>query len=179
MVEIKCRICGVKFSVYFHRKNTAKYCSQKCYRVSNIGRFVGEKSVSWKGGKVEHSEGYYLIKLHSHPYADGRGYIPEHRLVMEKKIGRYINPKKEHVHHIDKNKKNNILENLQLTSIHEHGRLDAGWFKENNKWFKVCKGCGKELEINAKNFYFRSSGRCLPRCKGCSNDTKKKGAIIN
>lgn len=46
-----------------------------------------------------------------------------HRLVMEKKIGRCLRPK-EVVHHIDRNKRNNSVENLELfSSEFEHKSL--------------------------------------------------------
>lgn len=52
------------------------------------------------------------------PYLDAEGYIRigqerEHRLVMEKSIGRKLTSI-EHVHHIDRNKINNVISNLFL-----------------------------------------------------------------
>jgi hypothetical protein len=46
----------------------------------------------------------------------------EHRLNMEKKIGRSLLPS-EHVHHIDGNPKNNNPENLMIVSPEEHARI--------------------------------------------------------
>lgn len=45
-----------------------------------------------------------------------------HRVVMETILGRPLK-RKEHVHHIDKNRGNNSVENLQLMTISEHIRL--------------------------------------------------------
>jgi hypothetical protein len=39
--------------------------------------------------------------------------VYEHRLVMEKHLGRYLKPE-EVVHHIDGNPGNNVLDNLML-----------------------------------------------------------------
>ena len=49
----------------------------------------------------------------SHPGADANGYVREHRLVMEEKLGRYLRPE-EVVHHIDGDPANNAPENLRL-----------------------------------------------------------------
>ena len=71
-----------------------------------------EKSSSWKGGKFMR-RGYILIIKPDHPKSTKQGYILEHRLVMEKKLGRYLKPE-EVVHHLDLNKQNNHSDNLHL-----------------------------------------------------------------
>lgn len=74
----------------------------------------GAGSPSWKGGK-HLGDGYVFIYMPDHPRAKKNGYIREHTVVMEKKIGRYLLPH-ENVHHIDGNKTNNSPENLELWS---------------------------------------------------------------
>lgn len=66
----------------------------------------------WKGGKTI-AKGYVLIRKVSHPCADAQGYVPEHRLVMESILGRYL-AKSEVVHHINENRADNRRENLML-----------------------------------------------------------------
>lgn len=46
-------------------------------------------------------------------FVRGRGWVLEHRLVMEGVIGRYLSPD-ENVHHIDGDKLNNSPDNLEL-----------------------------------------------------------------
>ena len=55
-----------------------------------------------------------MVYSPNHPNVTKLGYILEHRLVMEKKIGRYLKPR-EVVHHINKDREDNRLENLELT----------------------------------------------------------------
>lgn len=74
-------------------------------------KFPMEKCVNWKGGKIIDKRGYISIKIPNHPFARSNGYVFEHRLVMEKHLGRYLK-KTEHIHHIDRNRANNKLENL-------------------------------------------------------------------
>lgn len=73
-----------------------------------------ELNGKWKGGKIIR-KGYVMIKKPDHPFCDSQGYIYEHRLIMEEFLGRYLDPK-EVVHHKDKNKLNNSINNLQLFS---------------------------------------------------------------
>jgi len=72
----------------------------------------GIKNNNWKGGRKRRKE-YFVVKAYNHPYSDTEGYVSEHRLVMEKYIGRYLKPE-EIVHHIDGDGTNNKIENLVL-----------------------------------------------------------------
>lgn len=74
---------------------------------------IGERNGGWNGGQTIDKDGYRLIRSNGHPAARETGYVLEHRLVMEQKIGRYLD-KKEVVHHIDGNKLNNHPDNLEL-----------------------------------------------------------------
>lgn len=73
----------------------------------------GRAHPSWRGGRNVDKEGYILIHNPDHPRAFGRGYVFEHRLVMEQRMGRYLRPE-EVVHHIDGNHQNNNPENLHV-----------------------------------------------------------------
>jgi hypothetical protein len=57
--------------------------------------------------------------------------------VMEQHLGRYLT-REECVHHVDGDKKNNSLENLQVMLRSDHARLhadrgDTGWTLYHNK----------------------------------------------
>jgi len=58
-----------------------------------------EKHWNWQGGKIIDKNRYVLIKKSDHPYCNSQGYIREHRLVVEKIIGRYLLPN-EKCHHL-------------------------------------------------------------------------------
>lgn len=58
---------------------------------------------------------YKIVKRRNHPNSRSDGGILEHRLVMSEHLGRPLLPQ-ENVHHINGNKKDNRLENLELWS---------------------------------------------------------------
>lgn len=87
----------------------------------------GKNNPSWKGGRRWSgghldSTGYWLIHMPDHPNRNINNYVPEHRLVMEKHIGRYL-LRGEQVHHIDFNRKNNDISNLYVCSKSDHMKL--------------------------------------------------------
>lgn len=84
---------------------------------------TAEKNGMWKGGRTI-SNGYVRIRCKGHPRACPHGnYVFEHILVMEKHLGRHITID-EDVHHINGDKQDNRIENLQLIAHNEHTRLE-------------------------------------------------------
>ena len=71
------------------------------------------KNANWNGGIRKHKIGYVEIRTPNHPNKNSDGYVYEHRLVMEKHLGRHLKPS-EIVHHINHDCSDNRLENLAL-----------------------------------------------------------------
>lgn len=104
-----CLRCSKEFS---QKKNQSewhwrqqKWCSPSC-RSNGLrkGRPFKERNVNWKGGRSITTQGYVAIYQPEHPSTKSRSYVLEHRLVMEKYLGRYLEPS-EVVHHINHDKK--------------------------------------------------------------------------
>ena len=122
-----CKKCGKEFFFNecpstLNRKNRGIYCSRKC---KGFGWDSSkENNNRWNGGKSIHWAGYILIKCKDHPNATFLGYVREHRLVMEKYLGRYL-LKTEEVHHRNGIKTDNRIENLVLINNHsKHLKLE-------------------------------------------------------
>ena len=88
-----------------HKMNLGKHPSQrtkdKIRKTLIAGNYKRENCPTWKGGRAKHSEGYIMIYKPEHPFCNHMGYIFEHRLVVEKQIGRYLTPT-ETTHHLGK-----------------------------------------------------------------------------
>ncbi len=107
-----CEACG---KTYRKWRATSRFCSRPCLWSKNGGHnFVGESW--WINGR-----GYVIGKL----FIDGKWIsVRQHRWVMEKHIGRPLLTT-EDVHHINGDKTDNRIENLQLLSHSDHSRLTA------------------------------------------------------
>lgn len=115
--EFYCVVCGKHCRVYRSPSaSTPVTCSLKCTGVKNTGHGNG----SFTGGRHVADTGYARVLAPNHPDADSRGYVYEHRIVMEQKIGRRLT-KTEVVHHINHVRDDNRPENLMLFANHsEH-----------------------------------------------------------
>jgi DNA-directed RNA polymerase subunit RPC12/RpoP len=119
-MKYKCMTCGSEINVKIGRikKNPNRRCKECHFKQFN--------------GKTTHADGYIIIRI-------GIGANKtelEHRIVMEKMIGRKLN-RKEVVHHLNGNVKDNRPENLILCE-------SAG--KHTSKFHKGIIGRKREIK---------------------------------
>ena len=103
------------FKISQAMKGHPQFNTGRTHFKKGIPNNVLEKNPMWKGGQKTNKDGYFMILAHGNPNANSRGYILEHRLVMQKLIGRPLK-KNESVHHKNGIKNDNRPENLQLMS---------------------------------------------------------------
>ena len=102
------------------------------WKKASKGKFFGENNNAWKGGKITTTLGYIKLYTPNHPRALNN-YVFEHRLVVEKHIGRLLSIK-EPVHHVDFNKINNNIKNLIVfKSSSSHQRFHQNPLKVKSK----------------------------------------------
>lgn len=73
-----------------------------------------KNSPNWQGGKYIDGQGYTHLYRPDHPYAHKSKYITMHRLVMERKLGRFLEPN-EKVYHLNGISNDNSPGNLSLS----------------------------------------------------------------
>lgn len=113
--NVKCKNCGIEFLT-----TRNKCCSRKC-AIEYLKKHYKHKIYKEKGYEVRFINGY-----------NKKGNAKIHRLIMEEHLGRKLNPK-EIVHHIDGNKLNNDILNLQVMTWGEHSKLHRKKELENGK----------------------------------------------
>lgn len=102
---------------------------------------------------MQNKMGEYLCEFApNHPRATKEGYVRTHILMAEKKLGRYLKPE-ECVHHIDRDKYNNTLDNLMVfKTIADHSAFHKGveavcdgdvWYCPNKRIYhkELCPVC--------------------------------------
>lgn len=102
----------------------SRYCKRLGLNTQRTGPRSGEGHPEWKGGRILVG-GYWYVYAPDHPNATKQHRVAEHRLIMEKKLGRYLS-RSEVVHHIDGNPQNNHPDNLitfRQNSEHLHHEL--------------------------------------------------------
>ncbi len=121
----------------------------------------GQRPHNWNGGRYKNKRlGYIFTKCEGHPRAY-KGYVYEHILVAEKKLGRYLS-KDERVHHINRIKDDNRPENIivfgsNIAHIRYHG--------ETNPWSRTHSECAECGTIKTKHGGYGLCENCYKRKK--------------
>jgi len=108
---------------------------------------MGELAANWKGGIRMAGAGgrYRSIYNPEHPFSTQEGYVMEHRLVMEKFLGRILR-EDEVVHHVNGDTKDNRIKNLVVCKRGEHSKLHYDGVKEADELRKEVNRLKKLLE---------------------------------
>lgn len=139
---ITCKWCGKAFLEHACHADRRKYCSNECryadpdYSVGLSYRTTRERNPAWSGGTTKHSDGYVYECCADHPFT-AFGYVLQHRLVVERHLretfpdspclikvkGRLCLDPSLSVHHVNFDKTDNRIENLQVMSAGDHQKL--------------------------------------------------------
>lgn len=129
----KCLDCGKEL-----KKRTSLYCKGHTYlhrtRPSGLKYTLHkENPTSFKKGFTPWNAGTARgwVEDGYRKYHTKIGIRREHRIIMEKHIGRRLKPD-EIVHHIDYNKTNNSIDNLTIMNRSEHLKLHWKIRKQKN-----------------------------------------------
>lgn len=154
--KLEDRICPECGKTFRPLRSISKYCSRVCHWKNNGGR--NKKSEVW----WENPKGYIEGKIWVNDSFQIR--VKRHRFVMEGYLGRPLE-KWEDVHHIDGNKSNNAIENLELISHSEHSKRS-----NRNRIYKK----GYKLNLTPEERKARSLRAIARRLHDLARKTEKK-----
>src|ERR1051325_1441101 len=97
-----------------------------------------------------------------------KGYIRINTEMAHRRVWRKHNgpvPVGFFIHHIDHDKTNNDIGNLELVDALTHKRIHSGCELRKGEWWKPCRKCGNFKRVST-DYYERKSG-ISPWCKSC------------
>jgi hypothetical protein len=119
MIWIRCEWCGKPRMVRARdrKRGWGRFCSRACvnrwWSTQKSPRDQsGPLNPNWRGGRSVHTKGYIYRYAPDHPRASN-GYVFEHILVAEEKLGRHLLPG-ETVHHKNGKRWDNRLGNIHI-----------------------------------------------------------------
>lgn len=170
------KICLHCNKTFYPKRKRQKYCSIKCgnekgrkdlkEKIEKEERFkkynvpitqldeyqsLNKERFGWKIEGIVKKDDYLYAIVKEHPNAIKHGYVLLHRIIMENHLERLLNAD-EVVHHINGNKFDNRIENLQLTDNKKHASYH-GKLQGKKYVLAKCPMCKKEI-VRAHNKTF-------------------------
>lgn len=130
-----CSYCKKPYICWPYEEKRRRYCGLSC-------RSRDQKR--WKGKAIKAHGKYKRIW-------NGFKYIPEHRFIIEKHIGRKLR-KDEIVHHVNHKTGDNRINNLEImsrgnhTSHHHKGIRKEKSIAGMRRWQQIAPKCGKPIK---------------------------------
>jgi len=124
-------------------------------------------ALMWNVKKIVSKGDYYYAVVPEHPNRTKNNYVLAHRIVMENHLGRVLNAN-EIVHHINEDKKDNRVENLQLMTASEHASLHQNEKGKTMLELK-CPNCKKVFYREKRQTHIVKKSRftcCSSQCRG-------------
>lgn len=122
-----CKVCGKEMR---HKPSQAavETCSRACHALGRISRPL-DRQHNGRPVRLD-AKGYVLVWEPPHPNKSLKGWQLEHRLVVERRLGRYLRSD-EAVHHRNEIKDDNRDENLELMDALDHAALSARNYRDS------------------------------------------------
>ena len=136
--EMKCVMCQMMFKP---DRPGRRFCCRMCASL-----WTGPRRSTYKGGRTISAKGYVLVLAPKHPRVHADRYIFEHRLVMERHLGRQLR-RHEIVHHINGIKTDNRVENLQVMTNRRHSKMTC-LRQSLNQTVVCCPHCQAKIRMS-------------------------------
>ncbi len=144
-------------------KGKTKENNEIVRRISENMKGKNNPNYGKKGKRRIYRYGYIYIYKPEHPNCINLGYIAEHRLIMEKKLKRYLT-KKELVHHINGIRDDNRIKNLIcLTSSKHHQGHNKEFLRDKKGRYTNKNKKGKRYSLNHRAVVERFINRKLKK----------------
>jgi len=127
----------------------------------NIG-LKKEKSLHWNGGQ-HIKDGYIVTYKPDHPKCNKTGYIKQHRIIYEEFYKCCLLPNSV-VHHIDKNRQNNNIENLMVFVNHSTHEKFEKKVDMSNRYCLICNNKTWKTKNGNELWYCYNDGFKCKRC---------------
>lgn len=126
----------------------------------------------WNIEKLISKGDYNYAKVINHPNATINGYVLYHRVVVENFIGRLLTSQ-EIVHHINGDKKDNRIENLEILNKDNHLRLHA--LKHGRKFVTLkCPNCDIIFDRPHNNTHLSKNNEYTACSRSCSGQFSRE-----